>query len=97
LHAHQASCASIKDGEEGRKEASFGMDCIALDEVDLMKVKREGFLLASGEIVFPCDEVIPAPPPGFRLMFLTFLLRGFYLPAYEFLRGLLIVYGVQLH
>jgi hypothetical protein len=30
-------------------------------------------------------------------MFLAFLLRGFSLPAHEFLRGLQFVYGVQLH
>jgi hypothetical protein len=30
-------------------------------------------------------------------MFLSFLLRGFSLPAHEFLCGLLFVYGVQLH
>jgi hypothetical protein len=30
-------------------------------------------------------------------MFLAFLLRGFSLPAHEFLRGLLFVYSVQLH
>jgi hypothetical protein len=30
-------------------------------------------------------------------MFLDFLLRGLSLPAHEFLRGLLFVYGVQLH
>jgi hypothetical protein len=30
-------------------------------------------------------------------MFLSFLLRGLSFPAHEFLRGLLYVYGVQLH
>jgi hypothetical protein len=30
-------------------------------------------------------------------MFFAFLLRGLSLPAHEFLRGLLFVYGVQLH
>jgi hypothetical protein len=30
-------------------------------------------------------------------MFLAFLFRGLSLPAHEFLRGLLFVYGVQLH
>jgi hypothetical protein len=30
-------------------------------------------------------------------MFLAFLLRGLSLPAHEFLRGLLFVYGVQHH
>jgi hypothetical protein len=49
------------------------------------------------EIVFPSNEHIPAPPPGFRVMFLSFLLRGFSLPAHKFLRGLLFVYGMQLH
>jgi hypothetical protein len=31
------------------------------------------------------------------MMFFSFLLRGLSLPAHEFLRGLLFVYGVQLH
>jgi hypothetical protein len=46
------------------------------------------------EIIFPSTEVIPAPPPGFQVMFLAFLLRGFSLPAHEFLCGLLFVYGM---
>jgi hypothetical protein len=37
------------------------------------------------------------PSSGFRVMFLAFLLRGLPFPAHEFLRGLLFVYGVQLH
>jgi hypothetical protein len=49
------------------------------------------------EIVFPRDEAIPSPPAGFQVMFLAFLFRGLSLPAHEFLRGLLFVYGVQLH
>jgi hypothetical protein len=60
-------------------------------------VKKEGFLAESAEIIFPSTEVIPAPPPGFRVMFLALLLSGFSLPAHKFLRGLLFVYGVQLH
>jgi hypothetical protein len=48
-------------------------------------------------VVFPSDEVVPKPPAGYRVMFLTFLLRGLSLPAHEFLHGLLFVYGVQLH
>jgi hypothetical protein len=51
----------------------------------------------SAEVIFLSTEVIPAPPPGFRVMFLAFLLHGFSLPAHEFLRGHLFVYGVQLH
>jgi hypothetical protein len=59
-------------------------------EADLKKVKKEGFSAESA-------EVIPAPPSGFWVMFLAFILRGFSLPAHKFLRGLLFVYGMQLH
>jgi hypothetical protein len=48
-------------------------------------------------IIFPGDEAIPAPPAGYWVMFLAFLLRGLSLPAHKFLCGLLFVYGVQLH
>jgi hypothetical protein len=65
-------------------------------EAALKKVKKEGFLAESAEVIFPSTKVIPAPPSGFWVMFLAFLLRGLSLPA-EFLRGLLFVYGVQLH
>jgi hypothetical protein len=74
-----------------------GWTTSALMEADLEKVKKEGFLAESAEVIFPSTEVIPAPPPQFRVMFLAFLLRGFSLPAHEFLRGLLFVYDVQLH
>jgi hypothetical protein len=63
-------------------------------EADLKKAKKEGFLPASAGVVFPGDEVVPTPPAGYRVMFLTFLLCGLSLPAHEFLRGLLFVYGM---
>jgi hypothetical protein len=66
-------------------------------ETDLKKMKKKGFLAESAEVIFPSTEVIPAQPPVFRVMFLAFLLRGFSLPAHEFLRGLLFIYGMQLH
>jgi hypothetical protein len=61
------------------------------------KAKKEGLLPASATIIFPGDEAVPAPPVGYWVMFLAFLLRGLSLPTHEFLRGLLFVYGVQLH
>jgi hypothetical protein len=67
------------------------------EESDLTKAQREGFLIGGEQIVFPSTERIPKPPSGYRVMFLAFLLRGLSLPAHEFLRGLLFVYGVQLH
>jgi hypothetical protein len=67
------------------------------EESDLNKAKKEGFLAGAAPIVFPSAERIPKPPSGYRVMFLAFLLRELSLPAHEFLRGLLFVYGVQLH
>jgi hypothetical protein len=42
-------------------------------------------------------EIIPRPLPGFRVIFLAFILRGLSLPPHHFLRGLLFAYGIQLH
>jgi hypothetical protein len=82
---------------KGAKKQAVGWTASALVEADLKKVKKKGFLAESTEVLFPSTEVIPTSPPGFWVMFLAFLLRGFSLPAHEFLRGLLFVYGVQLH
>jgi hypothetical protein len=68
----------------------------SFDEADLKKAKKEGFLPASAVVIFPGDEVVPTPLAGYLVMFLAFLLCGLSLPAHEFLRGLLFVYGVQL-
>jgi hypothetical protein len=64
---------------------------------DLEKAQADGLISDDDQVTFPSTERIPKPPSGFRVMFLAFLLRGLSLPAYEFLRGLLFVYGVQLH
>jgi hypothetical protein len=66
-------------------------------ESDLAKAKKEGLLATDTSIVFSGTERIPKPPSDHRVMFLAFLLRGLSLPIHEFLRGLLFVYGVQLH
>jgi hypothetical protein len=63
-------------------------------ESDLTKAQRKGFLVGGEQVIFPITERIPKPPSGYRVMFLSFLLRGLSLPAHEFLRGLLFVYGV---
>jgi hypothetical protein len=66
-------------------------------KTDLTKAQKEGLIAEGDQIVFPSTERIPKPPSGYRVMFLAFLLRGLSFPAHEFLRGLLFVYGVQLH
>jgi hypothetical protein len=52
---------------------------------------------SSDQVIFPSTERVPKPPSGYRVMFLTFLLCGLSFPTHEFLRGLLFVYGTQLH
>ena len=47
-------------------------------------------------VIFPGSDTRPNPPPGFTVVFLAFLLRGLSLPAHEFLRYLLLHYGLQL-
>jgi hypothetical protein len=64
---------------------------------DLTKAQKEGLITEGDKVVFPSTERIPKPPSGYRVMFLAFLLCGLSCPAHEFLRGLLFVYGVQLH
>jgi hypothetical protein len=34
-------------------------------DTDLKKLKKEGFLAESVEVIFPSTKVIPAPPSGF--------------------------------
>jgi hypothetical protein len=64
---------------------------------ELNKARTDGLISNDDEIIFPSTERIPKPRDGFRVMFLSFLLRGLFLPAHEFLCGLLFVYGLQLH
>jgi hypothetical protein len=66
-------------------------------EKELNKARTDGLVSNDDEIIFPSTERIPKPRDGFRVMFLSFLLRGLSLPAHEFLHELLFVYGVQLH
>jgi hypothetical protein len=69
----------------------------AFTQKELDKAKADGLVSNNDSIIFPSTERIPKPPSGYWVMFLAFLLRGPSLPAREFLRGLLYVYGVQLH
>jgi hypothetical protein len=51
----------------------------------------------SAESLAASLEIVPQPPPGFRVIFVAFLLRGLSLPPHPFLRSLLFAYGIQLH
>jgi hypothetical protein len=90
--AHKGKMMKKKSGSMATKWVP-----LEFEESDLNKAKRKGFLAGEALIVFLDTERIPKPPSGYRVMFLAFLLRGLSLPAHEFLRGHLFVYGVQLH
>jgi hypothetical protein len=64
---------------------------------EVEKATADSLIAAEDSIKFPSTERIPKPPSGYRVMFLAFLFRSLSLPAHEFLRGLLFVYGVQLY
>jgi hypothetical protein len=74
---------------------SWVRSAIAQKEVE--KARTDGLISTSDSIKFSSTERIPQPPSGYRVMFLAFLFHGLSLPAHEFLRGLIFVYGVQLH
>jgi hypothetical protein len=85
--AHRAKVA-----KKGTKKLALKWVLSSFDEANLKKAKK-----ATAPVIFPGDEIVPKPLAGYRVMFLAFLLRGLSLPAHEFLRGLLFIYGVQLH
>jgi hypothetical protein len=90
--AHQSKMA-----KKGAKKQTLGWIPLSFDDTDLKKAGKEGFLSESAEIIFPRDEDVLALLAGYRVMFLAFLFHGLSLPAHEFLRVLLFMYGVQLH
>jgi hypothetical protein len=66
-------------------------------QMNLDKALADGLVADGDQVIFPSTERVPKSQSSYRVMFLAFLLRGLSLPAHEFLRGLLFVYGVQLH
>ncbi|KAK1670423.1 hypothetical protein QYE76_058582 [Lolium multiflorum] len=64
---------------------------------DQKMLKKLGLLKKQESLKFPGDESFPHPPIGFQVTFIDFLICGLSTPIHEFLRGLLFIYGIQLH
>ncbi|KAK1607539.1 hypothetical protein QYE76_031212 [Lolium multiflorum] len=64
---------------------------------DLNLLKRLVFTKEKDALRFPREESYPKPPMEYRVSFVDHLIRGLSPPIHEFLRGLLFVYGLQLH
>ncbi|KAK1586081.1 hypothetical protein QYE76_048337 [Lolium multiflorum] len=64
---------------------------------DLNLLKKLGINKKPKAVCFPSEESYPTPPMGYRVSFVDHLIRGLSAPIHPFLRGLLYVYGLQLH
>ncbi|KAK1667824.1 hypothetical protein QYE76_055983 [Lolium multiflorum] len=64
---------------------------------DMNLLKRLGFTKKKDALRFPHEESYPKPPIEYRVSFVDHLICGLSPPIHEFLRGLLFVYGLQLH
>jgi hypothetical protein len=94
LHSHQERRSSQKNGEEGRKETSCGLDHFRFrgngsEEVEKGRVSGR---ICRGHL--PQHRGHPYTAVGIRVMFLAFLLHGFSLLTHKFLCGLLFIYGM---
>ncbi|KAK1684405.1 hypothetical protein QYE76_045253 [Lolium multiflorum] len=64
---------------------------------DLNLMKKLGLMKKKDVLRFPSEESYPSPPIEYRVSFVDHLIRGLSTPIHDFLRGLLFVYGLQLH
>ncbi|KAK1695820.1 hypothetical protein QYE76_012517 [Lolium multiflorum] len=64
---------------------------------DMNLLKKLGISKKPKAVCFPSEESYPTPPMGYRVSFVDHLIRGLSAPIHPFLRGLLFVYGLQLH
>ncbi|KAK1697583.1 hypothetical protein QYE76_014280 [Lolium multiflorum] len=64
---------------------------------DVNMLKRLGLMKKEDAIRFPSEESYPNPPMEYRVSFVDHLIRGLSTPINDLLRGLLFVYGIQLH
>ncbi|KAK1612462.1 hypothetical protein QYE76_036135 [Lolium multiflorum] len=68
---------------------------ISNQDVNLMK--KLDLTKKKDALRFPSEESYPSPPMEYRVSFVDHLIRGLSTPIHDFLRGLLFVYGLQLH
>ncbi|KAK1630043.1 hypothetical protein QYE76_004358 [Lolium multiflorum] len=64
---------------------------------DINLMKKLGLMKKKDAVRFPSEESYPLPPMEYRVSFVDHLIRGLSAPIHDFLRGLLFVYGLQLH
>ncbi|KAK1678539.1 hypothetical protein QYE76_039387 [Lolium multiflorum] len=86
-------------------EASMATQDLEVSEWERSKIsnqdtnlmKKLGLMKKEEALIFPIEESFPTPPIQYRVTIVDHLIRGLSAPIHEFLRGLLFVYGLQLH
>ncbi|KAM0856774.1 hypothetical protein ACQ4PT_048851 [Festuca glaucescens] len=79
------------------KDAPGDWPVSTMTKRDEKKARSLGLISDNEEdVLLPGSDSRPNPPAGFTVMFAAFLYRGLSLPAHEFLRCLLLSYGIQL-
>ncbi|KAK1660375.1 hypothetical protein QYE76_048534 [Lolium multiflorum] len=68
-----------------------------ISQQDVNLLKKLGISGKQDALRFPKEESYPAPPMQYRVSFVNHLIRGLSTPIHDFLRGLLFMYGLQLH
>ncbi|KAK1687145.1 hypothetical protein QYE76_047993 [Lolium multiflorum] len=74
-----------------------GWERSKISNQDMNMLKKLGLTKKEEGLLFPGEESFPTPRIGYRVTFVDHLIRGLSTPIHEFLRGLLFVYGLQLH
>src|SRR6266511_3894437 len=79
-------------GSQGKWVASF------VTEKDVKELRAARYLTVDIAHRLPAKEqVIPAPKPGERVVFIPRFLRGLGFPLHPFVRGLMFYYGLDFH
>ena len=93
-----AAAAASRSNVVAAPTSNGGWERATVRKCDLSPLRRQGLLPANQEKVrLAGPEIVPRPEPGWRVMFIPFVVRGLCFPVHPFLRNLLFVYGIQLH
>ncbi|KAK1691857.1 hypothetical protein QYE76_008554 [Lolium multiflorum] len=74
-----------------------GWERSKISNQDVNMLEKLGLTKKEEGLLFPREESFPTPRIGYRVTFIDHLIRDLSSPIHEFLRGLLFVYGLQLH
>ncbi|KAK1666597.1 hypothetical protein QYE76_054756 [Lolium multiflorum] len=93
LTKHSATATKMATEDLGNLE--WERSKISQQDVNLLK--KLGISGKQDALRFPKEESYPAPPMQYRVSFVDHLICGLSTPIHDFLRGLLFMYGLQLH